>query len=90
VNAGTVQNNANVVKFDGNEADRVGRVKRDPGARRRRRRSPRATASQSPSTAHRRTGIGEDDELWIEIPEKHAKILEQELASDIPATNSRR
>jgi len=27
VNAGTVQNNANVVKFDGNEADRVGQVK---------------------------------------------------------------
>ena len=27
--------------------------------------------------------IKEDDELWVEIPEKHAKILEQELTEDI-------
>jgi translation initiation factor 5B len=29
--------------------------------------------------------IEEDDELWVELPEKHAKILEQELADDIPS-----
>ena len=29
--------------------------------------------------------IDEGDELWIELPEKHAKILEQELSDDIPA-----
>ena len=28
--------------------------------------------------------IEEGDELWIEIPEKHAKILEQELKEEIP------
>jgi len=27
--------------------------------------------------------IHEGDELWTEIPEKHAKILEQELKEDI-------
>ena len=25
------------------------------------------------------------DELWVEIPEKHAKILEQELAEELSA-----
>ncbi|MFB6297872.1 MAG: translation initiation factor IF-2, partial [Salinirussus sp.] len=30
-------------------------------------------------------GIEEGDELWTEIPEKHAKILEQELTEDISA-----
>ncbi|MFW5948763.1 MAG: translation initiation factor IF-2, partial [Halolamina sp.] len=29
--------------------------------------------------------IEEGDELWIELPEKHAKILEQELKEEIPA-----
>ena len=29
--------------------------------------------------------IDEGDELWVMLPEKHAKILEQELSSDIPA-----
>ncbi|WP_435196421.1 translation initiation factor IF-2 [Natronomonas sp. EA1] len=29
--------------------------------------------------------IKEGDELWTDLPEKHAKILEQELASDLPA-----
>jgi len=27
--------------------------------------------------------IAEGDDLWVEIPEKHAKILEQELREDI-------
>jgi translation initiation factor 5B len=29
--------------------------------------------------------IVEGDELWIELSEKHTKILEQELAEDSPA-----
>jgi len=30
-------------------------------------------------------GIDEGDELWVDLPEKHAKILEQELREDLPA-----
>jgi translation initiation factor 5B len=29
--------------------------------------------------------IDEGDELWAELPEKHAKILEQELSEEIRA-----
>ncbi|MFB6253350.1 MAG: translation initiation factor IF-2, partial [Halobacteriaceae archaeon] len=29
--------------------------------------------------------IKEDDILWVDLPEKHAKVLEQELIEDIPA-----
>jgi translation initiation factor 5B len=29
--------------------------------------------------------IDEGDELWVDLPEKHAKVLEQELAEEIPA-----
>jgi hypothetical protein len=29
--------------------------------------------------------IEEGDELWVDLPEKHAKILEQELSDEIPA-----
>ncbi|PGF15617.1 translation initiation factor IF-2 [Natrinema sp. CBA1119] len=85
VNAGTVQNNANVVKFDGNEADRVGQVK---GIQEQGEDVDEARAGNRVSVAIDGPTVGrqieEDDELWIEIPEKHAKILEQELASDIP------
>ena len=85
VNAGTVQNNANVVKFDGNEADRVGQVKgiqeQGEDVDEVRAGNRVSVAIDGPTVGR---GIEEDDELWIEIPEKHAKILEQELASDIP------
>jgi translation initiation factor 5B len=30
-------------------------------------------------------GVDEGDELWVDLPEKHAKILEQELREDLPA-----
>jgi translation initiation factor 5B len=29
--------------------------------------------------------VDEGDELWTEVPEKHAKILEQELSGEIRA-----
>jgi translation initiation factor 5B len=41
-----------------------------------------AVSIQGPTVGRQ---IEEGDELWTEIPEKHAKILEQELAEDIPA-----
>ncbi|QLK24863.1 translation initiation factor IF-2 [Natrinema zhouii] len=85
VNSGTVQNNANVVKFEGNEADRVGQVKgiqeQGEDVDEARAGNRVSVAIEGPTVGR---GIEEDDELWIEIPEKHAKILEQELASEIP------
>lgn len=30
-------------------------------------------------------GVDEEDELWVYLPEKHAKILEQELREELPA-----
>ncbi|WP_394741259.1 translation initiation factor IF-2 [Natronococcus roseus] len=85
VNSGTVQNNANVVKFEGNEAERVGQVK---GIQEQGEDVDEARAGNRVSVAIDGPTVGrqieEDDELWIEIPEKHAKILEQELSSEIP------
>ncbi|WP_226480807.1 translation initiation factor IF-2 [Natrinema amylolyticum] len=85
VNSGTIQNNANVVKFEGNEPNRVGQVK---GIQEQGEDVDEARAGNRVSVAIDGPTVGrqieEDDELWIEIPEKHAKILEQELASEIP------
>ena len=85
VNSGTIQNNANVVKFEGNEPTRVGQVK---GIQEQGEDVDEARAGNRVSVAIDGPTVGrqieEDDELWIEIPEKHAKILEQELASEIP------
>ncbi|WP_254762875.1 translation initiation factor IF-2 [Natrinema marinum] len=85
VNSGTVQNNTNVVKFEGNEPERVGQVK---GIQEQGEDVDEARAGNRVSVAIDGPTVGrqieEDDELWAEIPEKHAKILEQELASEIP------
>jgi translation initiation factor 5B len=85
VNAGTIQNNANVIKYDGNEAERVGQVK---GIQEQGEDVDEIRAGNRVSVAIDGPTVGrqieEDDELWIEIPEKHAKILEQELSSEIP------
>ncbi|ELY44300.1 translation initiation factor IF-2 [Natronorubrum sulfidifaciens] len=85
VNSGTIQNNTNVVKFDGNEPERVGQVK---GIQEQGEDVDEARAGNRVSVAIDGPTVGrqieEDDELWAEIPEKHAKILEQELASEIP------
>ncbi len=85
VNAGTIQTNANVVKFEGNEPERVGQVKgiqeQGEDVDEARAGNRVSVAIDGPTVGR---GIEEDDELWAEIPEKHAKILEQELASEIP------
>ncbi|APX95265.1 translation initiation factor IF-2 [Natronorubrum daqingense] len=85
VNSGTVQNNANVVKYENNEPERVGQVK---GIQEQGEDVDEARAGNRVSVAIDGPTVGrqieEDDELWIEIPEKHAKILEQELTSEIP------
>ncbi|WP_121820560.1 translation initiation factor IF-2 [Halostella salina] len=84
--AGTVKNNARVVLFDGNEPERIGQIKgiQEQGDDvEEARRGDRVSVAIDGPTVGR--GIEEGDELWTELPEKHAKILEQELSDDIPA-----
>ncbi|WP_254527975.1 translation initiation factor IF-2 [Natrinema gelatinilyticum] len=85
VNSGTIKNNTAVVKFEGNEPERVGQIK---GIQEQGEDVDEARAGNRVSVAIDGPTVGrqieEDDELWAEIPEKHAKILEQELASEIP------
>ncbi|WP_254766830.1 translation initiation factor IF-2 [Salinilacihabitans rarus] len=86
VNSGTLRNNAFVVNFENNEPERVGQIK---GIQEQGEDVDEARAGERVSVAIDGPTVGrqvkEDDELWTEIPEKHAKILEQELASEIPA-----
>jgi translation initiation factor 5B len=84
--SGTVKNNAFVAKFGGNELTRVGTIKglKDQGEDvDEARTGNRVSVAIDGPTVGRQ--IEEGDELWIELPEKHAKILEQELSDDIPA-----
>ena len=82
--SGELRRNVNVVKWDGNEPTRVGRLKslQDAGedvdsART----GEQLAASIDGPTVGRQ--IEEGDDLWVELPEKHAKILEQELREEI-------
>src|SRR6056297_1108056 len=82
--SGELRRNVNVVKWDGSEPTRVGRLKslQDAGedvdsART----GEQLAASIDGPTVGRQ--IEEGDDLWVEIPEKHAKILEQELREEI-------
>ncbi|MFC4549987.1 MULTISPECIES: translation initiation factor IF-2 [Halorussus] len=84
--SGTLRNNSFVAKFEGNEPTRVGQVKgiQEQGEDvDEARRGDRVSVAIDGPTVGRQ--IEEGDELWTELPEKHAKILEQELADDIPA-----
>ena len=84
--SGTLQNNRGVVKWDGNEAERVGRLsgiqEQGEDVDEARAGTRVSVAIDGPTVGR---GIDEGDELWVEIPEKHAKILEQELRDDITA-----
>ncbi|WP_435092992.1 translation initiation factor IF-2 [Halorubrum sp. N11] len=84
--SGTVQNNRNVGQFEGNEFERVGQLS---GIQKQGDDVDEARAGERVSIAIDGPTVGRDieegDTLWIEIPEKHAKILEQELKEDIPA-----
>jgi translation initiation factor 5B len=84
--SGTLGNNRNVAKWEGNEPKRVGEVSgiQDQGEDvSSARAGDRVSVAIDGPTVGR--GIEEGDELWIELPEKHAKILEQELSGEIPA-----
>ncbi|UTF53728.1 translation initiation factor IF-2 [Natronosalvus rutilus] len=84
--SGTLQNNSFVAKWEDNEPTRVGQVK---GIQEQGEDVDEARAGERVSVAIDGPTIGrqvkEGDLLWTEVPEKHAKILEQELASEIPA-----
>ncbi|MFC7202718.1 translation initiation factor IF-2 [Haloferax namakaokahaiae] len=85
VMSGTLKNNMNVVKWEGNDAKRVGQLsgiqEQGEDVSSVRAGSRVSVAIDGPTVGRQ---IGEGDELWIELPEKHAKILEQELRDDIP------
>ncbi|KAA9405297.1 translation initiation factor IF-2 [Haloarcula sp. KBTZ06] len=82
--SGELRRNVNVVRWENGEANRVGTLKtiQDEGedvdsARAGER---MAVSIQGPTVGRQ---VEEGDDLWVEIPEKHAKILEQELKEDI-------
>jgi len=83
---GTLRNNKRIVRWDGNEPTRVGELS---GIQEQGDDVSEARAGKRVSVAIDGPTVGrqidEGDELWIEIPEKHAKILEQELSSEITA-----
>jgi translation initiation factor 5B len=84
--SGTLKRNSRVEKWAGNEPERVGELKslRDAGEDiDEARTGEQVAASIDGPTVGRQ--IEEGDELWTELPEKHAKILEQELSDEIPA-----
>ncbi len=86
IRGGLLRRNSNIVSFEGSEPDRVGLLKsiQDGGEDvDEARTGERVAVSLDGPTVGRQ--IEEGDELWVEIPEKHAKILEQELAEDISA-----
>ncbi|PSP57063.1 translation initiation factor IF-2 [Halobacteriales archaeon QH_7_66_36] len=84
--AGTLKRNSHVVKWEGGETTRVGQLKslQDEGEDiDEARAGDRVAASIDGPTVGRQ--IEEGDELWAELPEKHAKILEQEVNDELPA-----
>jgi translation initiation factor 5B len=83
--AGTLKRNSRVVKWADGEAKRVGQLKslQDEGEDvDQARAGDRVAASIDGPTVGRQ--IDEGDELWTELPEKHAKILEQEVREELP------
>ncbi|WP_435075487.1 translation initiation factor IF-2 [Halorubrum sp. HHNYT27] len=84
--SGTLQNNRNVGLFEGNEFKRVGQLsgiqKQGDDVDEARAGERVSIAIDGPTVGR---GIEEGDTLWTEVPEKHAKILEQELKEEITA-----
>jgi len=86
IRGGLLRRNSRIVRFENGETERVGQLKsiQDEGddvdeART----GERVAVSIDGPTVGRQ--IKEGDELWVEIPEKHAKILEQELTEELTA-----
>jgi translation initiation factor 5B len=86
VRGGLLQRNSRVVRFEGREPERVGVLKsiQDGGEDvDEARTGERVAVSIDGPTVGRQ--IKEGEELWVELPEKHAKILEQELTEELSA-----
>ncbi|MEF8777178.1 MAG: translation initiation factor IF-2, partial [Haloarculaceae archaeon] len=86
VRGGLLRRNSTVVLFEGTEPERVGQLKsiQDEGEDvEEARTGDRVAVSIEGPTVGRQ--IEEGDVLWTEIPEKHAKVLEQELLEDLSA-----
>jgi len=85
IEAGTLRNNTTVALFEGSEPERVGQLS---GIQEQGEDVDEATRGDRVSVAIDGPTVGrqieEGDVLWTEIPEKHAKILEQELVEDLP------
>ncbi|NIB99812.1 translation initiation factor IF-2 [Halobacterium sp. R2-5] len=84
--SGTLKRNTPVGYMEGNELQRVGVVKgiQEQGEDVDEvRAGNRVSVSIDGPTVGR--DIDEGDELWVDLPEKHAKVLEQELTDEIPA-----
>ena len=83
--AGTLKRNSRVEKWEDGEAVRVGQLKslQDDGEDvDEARAGDRVAASIDGPTVGRQ--INEGDTLWSQLPEKHAKILEQEVTEELP------
>ena len=82
---GTLSRNATVIAFDGSTERNVGILK---GIQEAGEDVDTARAGDRVSVAIDGPTVGrqieEGDELWMQLPESHAKVLEQELSSDIP------
>jgi translation initiation factor 5B len=86
VRGGLLRRNSRVVRFDDSEPERVGTLKsiQDEGEDiDEARTGERVAVSIDGPTVGRQ--INEGETLWVEIPEKHAKILEQELLEELSA-----
>ena len=83
--SGTLRRNVPVATFDGPEPTRVGILQ---GIQAQGEDIDEARSGERVSVAVDGPTVGrqidEGDELWVDLPEKHAKILEQELSEDIP------
>lgn len=86
VQAGTLKRNVPLASYDGDTFERVGVVQgiQDGGED-----VDEASTGDRVSVAIDGPTVGrqihEDDELWVDLHEKHAKILEQELSEEITA-----
>jgi len=84
--SGTLKRNTPVGYVEGNELHRVGVVK---GIQEQGEDVDEARAGNRVSVSIDGPTVGRDidegDELWVDLPEKHAKVLEQELSEEIPA-----
>ncbi|MFB6111768.1 MAG: translation initiation factor IF-2 [Halobacteriaceae archaeon] len=89
IQAGTLKRNVPLATYDGEEFTRVGVVN---GIQEQGEEVDEASTGDRVSVAIDGPTVGrqihEDDELWVDLHEKHAKILEQELAEEITADES--